>query len=119
MEIAYMMAGKQFKAKDVTDLNNQLALYNLICNIDCFGECNYSVRRITEPQGTERYDIVQSKGNSQDVLGFNVIIGKIIGTNGYDEPDIIEKELSDIAPALKEVKEDIPDAKIVSGSYWD
>ena len=34
MEIAYLMAGKRFQARDVTDLNQQLMRYNLVSGLE-------------------------------------------------------------------------------------
>ncbi len=118
MEIAYLMAGKRFQARDVNDLNDKLGLYKLISNLDGDGAGDLSVRRLTESQGTFRYDITQSTGDPADTQGYDVIVGKTIGTNGYNQPDVVEKELSELEIALNEVREDIPDAKLIAGSYW-
>ena len=58
----------------------------------------------------------KSVGDSADTNGYDVIIGKTIGTNGYNQPDVVEKELSELEIALNEVKMDIPDARIIAGS---
>lgn len=118
MEIAYLMAGKRFQARDVADLNDQLAPYRLISNLDGDGAGNLSVRRLTEAQDTCRYDMTQSAGDPADTNGYDVVIGKTIGTTGYGQPDVVEKELSELEITLNEVREDIPDAKIIAGSYW-
>jgi len=118
MEIVYLMAGKRFQARDVADLNSQLLSYKLVSNLDSDGVGDLSVRRLTEAQKTARYDITQSFGDSTDSEGYDVIVGKEIGTNGYGQPDVVEKELSELEIALNEVRKDIPDAKIIAGSYW-
>lgn len=118
MEIAYLMAGKRFKARDVNELNQQLSRYNLISNLSRDGSGDLSARRLTEPQGTSRYDMTQSVGDSADTNRYDVIVGKTIGTNGYNQPDVVEKELSELEIALTEVRIDIPEAKIIAGSYW-
>ena len=118
MEIAYLMAGKRFQARDVADLNDKLAPYKLISNLSRDGTGNLSVRRLTEPQNTSRYDMTQSAGDPADSQGYDVIVGKTIGTTGYGQLDVVEKELSELEIALNEVREDIPDAKLIAGSYW-
>ena len=118
MEIAYLMAGKRFQAKDVKDLNQQLGRFNLISNLDIDGSGNLSVRKLTEPRGICHYDMTQSVGDPADTQGYDVIVGKTIGTNGCGQSDVIETVLSALEIALNEVKQDIPDAKIFSGSYW-
>ena len=117
MNIAYLMAGKRFQARNVANLNDQLAPYKLISNLSRDGAGNLSVRRLTEAQDTCRYDMTQSVGDSADSEGYDVIVGKTIGT-GYGQPDVVEKELSELEIALNEVREDIPDAKLIAGSYW-
>ena len=112
------MAGKRFQARNVDDLNDKLAPYNLISNLDIEGAGNLSVRRLTEAQDTFRYDMTQSTGDPADSQGYDVIVGKIIGTNGYGQPNIVEKEFSELELVLNEVIEDIPDAKLIAGSYW-
>ncbi|MDP3640049.1 MAG: hypothetical protein Q8R53_02490 [Nanoarchaeota archaeon] len=118
MEIAYLMAGKRFQARDVADLNDQLAPYNLISNLDRDGLGDLSARRLTEARNTSRYDMTQSVGDPADSQGYDVIVGKIIYINGYGQPDVVEIELSELEIILKEVREDIPDAKLIAGSYW-
>ena len=118
MEIVYLMAGKRFQARDVADLNSQLSTYKLISNLDSDGVGGLSVRKLTEPQDTCRYEMIQSVGDSADSQGYDVIVGKEIGTNGYGQPDVVEKELSELEIALNEVRKDIPDARIIAGSYW-
>lgn len=118
MEIAYLMAGKRFQARDVADLNDKLAPYKLISNLDRDGAGNLSVRRLKEAQDTFRYDMTQSTGDPADSQGYDVIVGKTIGTTGYGQPDVVEKELSELEIVLNEVREDIPDAKLIVGSYW-
>ncbi len=112
MEITYLMAGKRFQARDVADLNDQLAPYKLISNLDQKGAGNLSVRRLTEAPDTFRYDLTQSAGDSADSPGYDVIVGKTIGTNGYGKSDVIETGLSELEIALNEVREDLPDAKL-------
>lgn len=118
MEIAYLIVGKRFKAHDVADLNDQLAAYKLISNLERDGAGNLSARRLTESQGTFRYDLTQSAGDPANTQGYDVIVGKTIGTNVYGKHDVVEKELSELEIALNEVREDIPDAKLIAGSYW-
>lgn len=116
MEIAYLIAGKRFKARDDTDLNQQLTQYNLVSNLNTG---DWSVRRQTDPQKTHRYLMTQAAGDSADSDEYDVIVGRTVGENGYgNQSVIIEKELSDLEIALNEVREDIPDAKIIAGSYW-
>ena len=115
MEIAYLMAGKRFQARDVTDLNQQLAPYNLRTNSDDVCE---GVRRQSDAPETLRYLIQQSHGDPADFSGHDVVVGKELGNTGYGHPDIVEKEPSDLETALNEVRTDIPDAKIIAGSYW-
>ena len=118
MEIAYQIAGKRLKARNVGELNQQLLEYNLVTNLRMDGFGHFSVRRLTEAGGTRRYDMTQSVGDYADSTDYDVIVGKIIGTNGYDQPDVIENEISELEIILKEVRMDIPDAKIIAGSYW-
>ncbi len=118
MEIAYLMAGKRFQAVDLADLNAQLAPYKLTSNLNRDGTGNLTARRLTDPQGTSRYDMTQSTGDPADSEDYDVIVGKLIGIKGYVQPDVIEKELSELEIALNEVKKDIPEAKIIAGSYW-
>ena len=47
MEIAYIIAGKRFQARDVADLNQQLAKHNLVSNLSKDGAGDLSVRRMT------------------------------------------------------------------------
>jgi hypothetical protein len=115
MEIAYLMAGKRFQAQDVTDLNQQLAPYNLKTNSDDVCE---GVRRSSDAEGNFRYLIQQSHGDPADFEGYDVVVGKELGNNGYGQPDVVEVEPSQLEIALNEVKEDIPDAKLIVGSYW-
>jgi hypothetical protein len=109
MEIAYLMAGKRFQAKDLTNLNQQLAPYNLKTNSDDVCE---GVRRSSDAQ--VKYQIQQSFGDPADFEGHDVVVGKYVGTDG----DVIEVDLSELEIALNEVREDIPDAKLIAGSYW-
>ena len=118
MEIAYLMVGKRFQARDVADLNQQLSRHNLVSNLNRNGAGNLSVRRLTEPQETSCYDMTQSVGDPADTNGYDVIVGKTIGTNGYGQSDVVEKELSELEITLNKVKADIPNAKIIVGSYW-
>jgi len=115
MNIAYLMAGKRFQARDVAELNQQLAPYNLRTNSDDMCE---GVRRTSDAQGIYRYLIQQSHGDPADFEGHDVVVGKELGNTGCGEPDVVEKEYSDLEIALKEVRTDIPDAKIIVGSYW-
>ena len=118
MEIAYLMAGKRFQARDVADLNQQLSKHNLVSNLSRDGAGDLSVRRLIESQGTSRYDMTQSVGDPADTKGYDVIVGKTIGTNGYGQSDVVEKEPSELEIALNEVRADIQDAKIIVGSYF-
>jgi hypothetical protein len=114
MEIAYIMAGKRFQARDVTELNQQLAQYKLRTNSNDVCE---GVRRLSDTQERSRYLIQQSRGDPADFQGFDVVVGKELGNNGYGGPDVVEKEISELEIALSEVREDIPDAKIIVSSY--
>ena len=115
MEIAYLVAGKRFQARNVTQLNQQLLEYDLVSNLSKDGFGDLSVRRLTEPKNTMRYGMIPI---TADTRKYDVIIGKTIGTTGYCQPDVVETELSELEIALKEIKIDIPDAKIIVGSYW-
>ncbi len=114
MEIAYLMVGKRIRATDVADLNRQLAVYKLVSNLSDARLEHFSVRRISDLRDTRRYDLTQSVGDSADILGYDLIVGKSI----HPDKDVVETELSDLESALNEVREDIPDAKIIAGSYW-
>src|SRR3989344_9207343 len=114
MEIAYLIAGKRLQARNVTDLNQQLAPYNLRTNSDDVCE---GVRRQSDAPNTSRYLIQQSHGDQADFEGHDVVVGKELGNNGYGQPDVVEKELSELEIALNEVKTDIPEAKIIVSSY--
>ena len=116
MEVSYIMAGKRFKARDHNDLNRQLNQLGLVTNLDNKGLGSLSARRTTEP-GTVRYNLVQSYGDSADIEGYDVCVGKVIMENRDSE--VIEvTELSELEKTLEEVKQDIPDAKVLVGSYW-
>lgn len=117
MENAYIMAGKRFKANDHNDLNTQLNQFGLITNLDSRGLGSLSVRRLSEPQGTYTYGIIQSFGDSADIEGYDVCVGKNI--QGPNESEVMEfADVSELEKTLAEVKNDIPDAKILVGSYW-
>ena len=110
MEIVYLMAGKRFQANNQKDLEKQLSQYSLTFHL--------GIRRLSDPIGFSRYDVVQAFGDSTDVQGSDVCIGKLIDKNGYNRPKVMVAELSTLEEALEEVKKDIPDAKILIGSYW-
>ena len=118
MEIAYLMAGKRIRARDVADLNNKLAQYQLVSNLSTRGEGSFSARRIADPEGASRYNLTKSVGDPADKQGYDVVVGRTIGENGYEQEDIVEKEISELESVLDEVKIDIPDAKIIAGSHW-
>lgn len=119
MEIAYLIAGKRFQARCIAELNRELAKYGLVSNLSIGGIGSPSARRLKDIQGTLRYEMIQSAGDFADYEDYDLIVGKIIGSAGRGQSDdIIEKELSELEIALNEVKTDIPDAKIIAGSYW-
>lgn len=113
MEITYMMAGKRFQAQDLDDVNNQLQAYKLVTTSDdiCDG-----VRKVSEQD--RKYVITQSHGDSADFSGYDIVIGTEIADNGYEQPDVQAVDLLNLETKLNEVREDIPDAKIIFGSYW-
>ncbi|MBR9691459.1 hypothetical protein GOV06_01610 [Candidatus Woesearchaeota archaeon] len=115
MEIAYLMVGKRFQARDIADLNQQLAQYNLRTNSDDVCE---GVRRSSDSQGMSRYLIQQSRGDPAEFEGYDVVVGKELGNSGHGQPDVVEVEPSQLESTLNEVKEDVPDAKLIAGSYW-
>ncbi len=110
MEIAYLIAGKRFRAKDEASLNKELSKYNLIADTN-----NWTARRLSDKE-TIRYRMVQSFGDSADINGLDVCIGKLIEKDERNE--VIETDISELEKILEEVKQDIPDAKILGGSYW-
>jgi len=119
MEITYILAGMRFNATDHSELSRQLIQFGLVANLDSRGFGSLTVRRMSEPQGTARYDIVQSFGDSADFKGYDVCVGKLIGNKNYGEKsEVIEVEISELEKALVEIKKDIPEAKILVGSYW-
>ena len=113
MQQAYLMVGKRFKAIDLVELNSQLAKYNLrtVSEDVCEG-----VEKPSDPK--VRYLIQQSYGDPADFDEYDVVIGKEVGNNGCGEQRVIEKEPSELENIVNEVKRDIPDAKIIAGSYW-
>lgn len=114
--ISYIMAGKRFIAQNVNDLHRQLTPYNLITDLDNKGLGSWSVRRMSDPSANFRYDMVNTIGDSADLDGFDVCIGKLIGETR--QSDVVEAETSELEVSLAEVRKDIPEAKILGGSYW-
>ena len=114
MEVTYIMAGKRFQAKDILGLNSQLQKYELVTKSDDVCE---GVRRISEKD--RKYIIQQSSGDCcPNFDGYDVVVGTEIADNGYGQPDVQTIVLSNLETKLNEVREDIPDAEIVFGSYW-
>ncbi len=118
METPYLIAGKRFRADNVSELNKKLFEYGLISNLNNEGLGNLSVRKISDGVTNNRYDIVQTYGDSADSDFFDVIVGKLVAKNAYNHDDVEEVELSNLEEALNEVRQDIPEAKILLGSYW-
>lgn len=85
MEISYLIAGKRFQADDIADLNSKLSQYGLISNLNEQGLGNLSVRKKSDEVTNNRYDIVQTYGDPADFDNYDVCVGKLIGTNGYNK----------------------------------
>ena len=110
------MAGKRFQVKDWAELEAALGKYGLATNKN-HGD-NFTVRRLTNYQFiTARYRIEHSFddwADFEDGDGYDVCIGKVIAYAKI----VAETELSEIEKILCEVKEDIPDAKLLVFSNW-
>ncbi len=117
MEITYFIAGKRFEAKNTNDLNSKLAKYELVTNLDETGLGNLTVRKLSDPIGESRYEMVQSHGDPADFDGYDICVGTVIANNGYGQPEVAEVNLSEIEKILAEVRMDIPDANLLVGSY--
>lgn len=114
--VVYIIAGKRFKAGGVKDLHEQLALYKLVTDLDNEGLGGWGARRISDNNGMHRYDMINTVGDSADVNGFDVCIGKLIGDTHKGE--VVETDVFELEASLAEVRQEIPDAKILGGSYW-
>ena len=117
MEIAYLMAGKVFKTDgSVENLNDLLYPYNLVANADDEYTAT-SVRRTSDNPDFERYSVEHSIGDSaNDPKEF--CVGKIIDHTGYRKPNVVETTPQNIEGILREVNQDIPDAKVLVFSHW-
>ncbi len=120
MEVAYILAGKRFQAKNAQDMNIQLSKYNLTHNLTKEGLGFLGVRRVTDLAESVRYEMIQTSGDSTDNEGFDVCIGRLLGESRDSrtiELEMSELEMSELEIAMNEVKQDIPDSKIIGGSY--
>ena len=110
------MAGKIFQTDGtVQNLNGLLKPYNLVA--DAHDDIFTSVRRTSDTPYFKRYSIEHSFGDSADDPR-EFCVGKIIGDNGYDQPNVVERTLQNIETILKEINQDIPDAKVLVFSHW-
>lgn len=116
MEVPYLIAGKRFKAESVSALNEQLKQYGLVSNLESDGCGDFSVRRLSDTEHTCRYAMLQSHGDDADTDGYDLCIGQEPG--GPCSDDLLEVELSELEKVLAGVRQDIPDAKLLFGSYW-
>ncbi len=119
MEIAYIMIGRRFKVKDKKErtINEALASFNLVKH----PTFNW-VRSTAEKNDKWPYYIIHSYGDEADFgvhySSYDFCVGKLITNGGEPGKEVIEVELGELESILKEVKEDIKDAKILGGSYW-
>ena len=125
MEKVYLMAGKRFQVGSVETkaVNDALSHYNLVMNVSSGGLWDSTVRRTVDHVGTHRLSLEHSFGDEADfgvhTKGYDFCVGKVIGNTGYGGlPEVIETETSEIEKVLQEVRQDIPDAKVLAFSHW-
>ena len=139
MESAYLMIGKRFKVQDKKDetINQALASSNLMQNHPynavrsisgkkdewpCHIPYN-AVRSISGKKDEWPYHIIHSYSDSADFgihyKGYDFCVGKIIESTGEPGKEVIEADPAELEKILKEVRKDIPDAKILVFSHWD
>ena len=120
MESAYLMIGKRFKVQDKKDetINQALASSNLMQN-----HPYNAVRSISGKKDEWPYHIIHSYSDSADFgihyKGYDFCVGKIIESTGEPGKEVIEADPAELEKILKEVRKDIPDAKILVFSHWD
>src|SRR3989344_3983451 len=113
MQKAYLMAGKRFQVKDWAELEAALGKYGLVTNKeDQFNARKFRNTATLPSIPTKWYNIEHSYGDYADFddeNGYDVCVGIVIA---YAK-EVEETELSTIEKILSEVREDIPDAKLL------
>src|SRR3989338_9281191 len=121
MSLEYFILGQKFinDSGRLGDLNDQLAEYELIAEIEeghsANDKPNYFVRRITDQQGKKRYDLVHYHSKCRN-FGRNsltkVLIGKRIRNDSVAEGyGFYTKQIPavELLKSLSEVMEDLKD----------
>ncbi|MCX6819186.1 MAG: hypothetical protein NT129_04280 [Candidatus Aenigmarchaeota archaeon] len=114
------MVGKRFSASDLSDLKKQLSEYGLLANLDERGYGSFNARRLSDQENFDRYSMVPSHNNNDESARYDLVVGiQIADTLPVGCNSTIDIDLPTVRKALRKVKKDIPEARLIIASYLD
>ena len=107
--------------EDYNDLDYELQKYGLTRNglKVMHAKEDLSARRMTDTEGTKRYQIDEYRWPSPSDFGWcdkYWVVGNCLGAV-QSSPGILEKKISDLEKIIQEVRQDIPDATLILASF--